>query len=307
MNRCFVVINPASCAGKSRRKYKAILKMLRYEHIPFQAAVTEHRGHGISLTQHALRDGYRSFICVGGDGTMNEVINGIFGQNEIPARECSVSMFAIGMGRDWIKTVGISEKPQQVLCALKRENLFLQDVGKVTYYVGNEKRQRFFANVAGIGYDAFVTKTANLMKERGRSGTIPYLMALITCLLRYKLARVCLTVDTMHTEAEVFSMNVGIGKFNGGGMKQVPDAIPDDGLFDITFIKKISKTDVVKNVSKLYDGSFIEHPGIETFRGKEITVQTNPPIYLEVDGESVGHSPFHFTIIPRSLRVAGVQ
>ncbi len=307
MNNWCAIINPTSCGGKGRGKSRAILQTLKSEHIPFKTAVTQYRGHATSLAQQALKKGYRSFICIGGDGTMNEIINGIFGQDEIPTSECVVTMFAVGMGRDWIKTVGIPDDPEEVVQALKKGKLFLQDVGNVTYYADNVKRQRFFANVAGIGYDAFVTEAANTMKQRGRSGTIPYLMALITCLLRYKHTRVCLTVDSMYTEDEVFSMNVGICKYSGGGMKQVPDAIPDDGLFDVTYIKKVSKTDVLRNVSKLYDGSFIEHPRIETFRGKEITVETSPPVDLEVDGESVGQSPFRFSILPRSLRVAGIR
>jgi YegS/Rv2252/BmrU family lipid kinase len=306
MNKWFVILNPASGGGKNRRKFPQILQVLHRERIPFHSTVTQYRGHGISLTKEALREGYRSFICIGGDGTMNEIINGIFDQSDIPAHACSVSMLAVGIGGDWIKTVGIPSKVGDAVRALKQGKSFLQDVGKVTYYVDHRKRQRFFANVAGIGYDAFVTETANTMKEQGRSGTIPYLMALITCLARYKHRKVRLTIDEMQTQADVFSMNVGICKYSGGGMKQVPNAIPDDGLFDITFIKNVTKLDVLKNVNNLYDGSFVKHPKIETFRGREITIHSHPSINLEVDGESVGHSPFHFTIIPRSLKIVGV-
>jgi YegS/Rv2252/BmrU family lipid kinase len=307
MNRWFAVLNPASRGGKGRKMFPDILTTLRHERITFHPAVTQHKGHAISLTQDALRRGYRSFICIGGDGTMNEVINGIFGQQDIPPDECAVSMFAVGMGKDWIKTVGIPTGIEEAVHALKRGTTLLQDVGRVTFYTEGKKRQRFFANVAGIGYDAFVTDIVNKMKERGRSGTLPYLMTLLTCLMRYKHRRVQLTVDKMRTEADVFSMNVGIGQYSGGGMKQVPHAIPDDGLFDVTFIKNVTKLDVLRNVKNLYDGSFIEHPKIMTFRGKEIAIHADPHIDLEIDGENVGHSPFHFSILPRSLRVVGVQ
>lgn len=306
MDRWFGIFNPASRGGKSRRKFPEILRALRLEGMHVHAALTAYRGHGTEITRQALKDGYRLFLCVGGDGTMNEVINGIFSQEEVPPRECGVSMLAVGMGKDWIRTVGIPPETDAAIRAVKQGKILWQDVGKVTYFAGRNKQHRFFANVAGIGYDAFVTDIVNAMKEKGRSGTLPYLMALLTCLAKYRHRRVRLTVDSLRTEADVFSMNVGICRYSGGGMKQVPHAVPDDGLFDVTFIKNVTKLDVLKNVKRLYDGSFIQHPKIETFRGKEITIHARPSIALEIDGENVGHSPFHFTILPKSLRVVGV-
>jgi YegS/Rv2252/BmrU family lipid kinase len=306
-NKWFAVVNPSSGGGKSRRKLPHIFQLLRSGSIPFCAAMTEGRAHAMSLTQDALRAGYRRFLCIGGDGTMNEIINGIFSQNEISPLECSFSMLAVGMGRDWIKTVGIPHTMDDAVRAIRRGKTLLQDIGAVTYFQEDQKRKRYFANVAGIGYDAFVTQSANTLKEHGRSGTIPYLMSLFACLVRYQHRRVHLKVDTKKREADVFSMNVGICRYSGGGMKQVPDAIPDDGLFDVTFIKDVTKLDVLRNVKNLYDGSFIKHPKIETFRGKEITIHSCPRIALEVDGESLGHSPFHFTILPKSLKVIGIQ
>ena len=98
-------------------------------------------------------------------------------------------------------------------------------------------------------------------------------------------------------------MSVGICKYNGGGMKQLPNAIPDDGLLDMTLIKKLGKLTVLKEVKNLYDGSFIQHPKVQTFQGKSFRIDSKPAINLEVDGESLGHSPFTFEVIPASLRV----
>jgi len=141
------------------------------------------------------------------------------------------------------------------------------------------------------------------MKEQGRSGTLHYLLSLITCLLKYRYTSVKLKVDGIELKDDVFSINVGICKYSGGGMMQVPEAIPDDGLLDLTLIKSIGKLEVLKNVKNLYDGSFIQHPRIETFRGREILIESKPKIYLEVDGESLGHTPLRFNIIPKSVKV----
>ena len=98
-------------------------------------------------------------------------------------------------------------------------------------------------------------------------------------------------------------MSVGICKYNGGGMMQLPNAIADDGLLDLTLIKKLGKFTVLKEVKNLYDGSFIKHPKVQTFQATSYTIESRPNINLEVDGESLGHSPFIFEVIPKCLRV----
>jgi diacylglycerol kinase family enzyme len=96
---------------------------------------------------------------------------------------------------------------------------------------------------------------------------------------------------------------LGIGKYNGGGMMQVPNAEPDDGLFDITIISNISRREVVRNAYRLYNGTILKHPKINGYQGKEVFVSSRPPLNLEVDGESLGTSPFTFYIVPKSIRV----
>jgi diacylglycerol kinase (ATP) len=98
-------------------------------------------------------------------------------------------------------------------------------------------------------------------------------------------------------------MNIGIGKYNGGGMMQVPGAIADDGLFDLTVIKKISKPDVIMSLRKLYNGNIVRHPKVETYTGRSISIYSDTKILLETDGESLGHTPMEFQIIPRSVQV----
>jgi diacylglycerol kinase family enzyme len=103
-------------------------------------------------------------------------------------------------------------------------------------------------------------------------------------------------------KGEIFSMNVGICKYNGGGMMQVPFAIPDDGLMDVTLIRKAPKYVVIQHARKLYDGSLVNLPIVKTFRGKQIRIRSTGRIYLETDGESLGHTPFTFEIIPLGIR-----
>ncbi|MCX6272811.1 MAG: diacylglycerol kinase family lipid kinase, partial [Bacteroidetes bacterium] len=182
-------------------------------------------------------------------------------------------------------------------------NTFIQDIGMVSYRMDGHREERYLINMAGMGYDAMVAEKTNRMKDKGHGGPLVYLFNIFSSLLNFKITNTRLWIDGIVQTHKVFSMNVGICQFNGAGMKQLPRAVPDDGLFDVTVIRRISRFTVIKSVKKLYDGSFIKLPQVLTYTGKSIKVISIPPIYLEVDGESLGHSPLEFNILPRAIRV----
>jgi len=157
-----------------------------------------------------------------------------------------------------------------------------------------------------MGYDALVAGKTNQLKEKGRGGPVVYLYFVFAGLFQYRFIDAKVLVDDLEVyNGGIFSMNVGICKFNGGGMKQVPFAIPDDGLFDVTLIKKASKFLVIRYAHKLYDGSLVDLPMVRTFRGKKIEITSPGRIYLETDGESMGHTPMEFEILEKKLNVVG--
>ena len=156
-----------------------------------------------------------------------------------------------------------------------------------------------------MGYDALVAAKTNRDKERGKGTPFTYMKNLLTSLLFYKFSNVGVKIDESNDELnfKTFSLSVGICKYNGGGMMQLPNAIPDDGLLDMTLIKKLSRFNVIKSLKKLFDGTLTEHPKVVTFKGSTIHIESEPKIFIEADGESIGHSPAKFEIIPKSLRV----
>jgi diacylglycerol kinase family enzyme len=178
------------------------------------------------------------------------------------------------------------------------------DIGLVKYFNKfGEEKSRYFINIAGMGFDAMVAKKTNVQKDKGRGGTFLYFINIFSSLFSYRFSRALITMDQERINRDVFSMNVSICQYNGGGMKQAPFAKPDDGLFDITIIRAIGKFKVIRNVSKLFDGSFVKLPEVSIFTSSKVSIMSETPMYLEVDGESLGHSPFEFTIHPRSLKV----
>jgi diacylglycerol kinase family enzyme len=176
-------------------------------------------------------------------------------------------------------------------------------VGIVEYTANGGTQTRYFANMAGLGFDGLVAKKTNADKEKGSSNPFLYLVNLGSSLFSYDSTNVRINVDGREIKAKVFSMSVGIGQYNGGGMIQAPEALPNDGLLDLTIIKHMTKLSVIYNVRRLYDGSIRKVKQVEMLTGKSIRIESDLPIPLEVDGESLGSSPFQFNIIPKSLKV----
>jgi YegS/Rv2252/BmrU family lipid kinase len=302
--RWLAIINPNAGKRKGQRDWHKIESTLFKAGIEFKPVFTAAKEHAISITQEHILQGFRNFIVIGGDGTLNEVVNGIFLQDNVPTKDFILAMIPVGTGNDWCRSFEIPFKYKQAIKLIKKRKTHWQDVGLVQFYNSETPKQRYFVNVAGMGYDAIVAAKTNKDKEQGKGGTLLYLKNLFTSLVFYKHTQTVLKVDHDQTyRHKTFSLSVGIGKYNGGGMKQLPLAEVNDGLFDVTLIKKLGKLTVLKEVKNLYDGSFIHHPKVETFRGKNLLIESEPHITLEVDGESLGHSPFRFEIIPSSLQV----
>lgn len=305
VNQWMAIINPNAGIGRGKKDWELINQLLIKNDISFDTQFTKHKEHAIALTTKFIKKGYRKFLVVGGDGTLNEVINGIFFQKNIPTQEFTIGMIPIGTGNDWCRTFHIPFDYEKAIGVIKKGGTIYQDVGKVNYFNSKNPKRRYFVNVAGIGYDAVVAAKTNKDKEMGKGGALTYLKNLFTSLLFFKHSETEITIDGQPEirKNKTFSLSVGICKYNGGGMKQLPNAIPDDGLLDMTHIKKLGKFTVLKEVKNLYDGSFVKHPKVETLTGKFFYIISNPIITLEADGESLGHSPFTFEIIPKSLQV----
>ncbi len=302
-NEWLVIVNPNAGIGKVSRDWGRISQMLDKHGFDYKALFTDGPLHAITLVAENIRSGYRKFIAVGGDGTMNEVVNGIFSQEEIPTTDIKAGMIPVGTGNDWVRTWGIPTDYEQAIQLLRKEFTMLQDAGLVSYY--NSKRQgtRYFVNMAGLGFDGLVAQKTNADKRRGKGNPLLYFKHLLGSLFSYKSCNTTIRVDGREVKDLYFSIGVGIGQYNGGGMRQAPDAIPNDGLFDLTLIRDLSKLSIVANVRRLYDGTIKKYHKVETMLGKKISVHCKTPILLEADGESLGHSPFTFDIIPQSVQV----
>lgn len=303
INSWFIVINPLAGGGKGKSDWPSIKNLLAKHGISYDYAFTEHKYHAVEITVKAINNGYSKIIAMGGDGTLNEVVNGIFIQKKIAPTEITVGVIAVGTGNDWFRMYSIPLDYSNCIQAIAKGKTFKQDIGRVEYYESMVQNHRYFANAAGVGFDAEVALRTNRLKEHGRRGAVLYMFSLLKALLIYRHTTIDIAIDDTKIHEKAFSLTLGIGRYNGAGMMQVPNAIANDGLFDITLIRKVSKLNVIWNIHRLYNGSILSHPKISSYQGRTIKISSSHPIKLEADGESLGESPFTFTIIPEAINV----
>jgi len=307
-SKWLVVVNPKASVGKSEKDWPMIKQILINEGIDFDDILTEYPRHAIEIVRNAIVEkGYRKFIAVGGDGTNNEVINGIFTQDQVPTTDITMAAFPIGTGNDWRRSFDIPLEYEEIAKIIKTGHTFAHDIGVLSYYNDGDPKIRYFLNAAGTGLDEMVCNSTNMMKQQGKGGTVRYLISLVKCMLKYKVVYIQLTVDDKVVfEDNILSLSVGNCRFNGGGMMTMPKAIPDDGLLDVTVIRKVSIFKFAANVKNLYDGTFINKiEEVKTFRGKRIRIVSNPPhsLMVETEGENLNNSPFDFDVLTKAVNM----
>lgn len=297
------IVNRAAGGGRTEKDWPVISHLLDKHGIPYEPVFTDRRLHASIITRNKLKEGYSKIIVVGGDGTMNEVINGVFAQHQIHTTEVMLGMISVGTGNDWAKMFNIPTDYEAAIQTIKLQKTFIQDAGLVTYVKNGKEWKRYFINIAGMGFGARVVERSNRMKDKGKSGPMLYFYNIFYSLIRYRALRAAIHIDGETYDRRIFSMNVGIGKYNGGGMIQVPHAIADDGLYSITLIKKMGKLNVLANIKRLYNGTIVNHSKVETYMARSVQVGGSTRLQVETDGETLGHGPMSFQIIPRSIRV----
>jgi YegS/Rv2252/BmrU family lipid kinase len=298
-----VIVNPNAGNGKGKKDWDKISDLLKNEALPYDVNFTERKGHAIHFTIEGIAAGYRKIITVGGDGTLNEVVNGVFLNKNCPTTDISLALIPVGTGNDWGRMFGIPLNYKKAINIIGENKLMLHDVGLVSYYSGTEKKERYFINIAGLGFESVVVKRTNYQKDRGHSGKLIYFYNLLMSLISYKNTRAEIVIDGEKISADVFSLNVGNGRYCGGGMRQTPGALPDDGLLDVTIIKGMGKFEIIRNLKILYDGTILQHPKIDGYKCKNIEVSSDSVMYAEADGESLGQTPAEFSIIPDGINI----
>lgn len=296
-----IIINPTAGANSTYRMWPHIQSLLRHDGLSFDFQYTEGTGHAISLAREATNDGYRLLVAIGGDGTINEVANGL-----LSASGCLSTVLGIvstGTGNDFIRSMGIPRDYISACKCLVARRQTLIDAGKVQYYRNGKREERYFINSAGVGFDAEVNDAANhLPKQMGH--TIPFVLGLLKTLPAYKNKDVTLNIDGQPESKRVLSIVVSNGAYFGGGMKIAPDARLTDHQMDVISIGNVSKAELLKVFPRVYKGTHISHPKVNVKKACQVMVESASRLLLQADGEMLGEGPATFQIIPAALCVA---
>jgi YegS/Rv2252/BmrU family lipid kinase len=299
-----VIVNPISGGGKGLEDFPKISHLLREHGVEHDPAFTEHRYHATELAVEAVNKGYRKIIVVGGDGTLNETVNGLFIQKLCEPKEVLLAVIAVGTGNDWIRMFGIPRRYSEAIRAIKEGYTFLQDVAAVEYEESHYRQVRYMANVAGLGFDAAVIRRLQRNKLKRRLGAWAYIWTMIRTFFGYKSTGVKIWVDDKLIYNDLlFSMAIGVGKYNGGGVQQLPEAVADDGLLDITMIKPLHWWNILFRIRKMYNGTIYSIGHVLYAQGEKIRIESTPETPLEIDGELLGGTPVEFNVRHREVRV----
>lgn len=299
----FVVVNPIAGNGKGLKDWQQISLLLDKAGLQHTNVITEHQGQAITLVRRYIEMGFSRIIVVGGDGTLNEAVNGILQQKRIHPHEIELAMIPLGTGNDWVRTHHISTDYEKAVAIIKQGRVVRHDAAVVKYMEDRCPRTRYFINMVGMGFDAAVNLKVNKKKGFLQSTETAYFYNIFTTLLQHSNSQVRLTLDGRVHEMEVFSMAAGICCFNGSGMKQLPYARYNDGLLDVSVIGKLGKLKIIKSIKKLYDGSFVELKEVETFTCKHLIVESDPLFGMELDGEAIPPSVYDIQILEKALSV----
>lgn len=300
-----VIVNPHSANGSTGRSWPALGRLFaeagldfRWEYTPGPLAATD-------LTRQALRAGYGTILSVGGDGTLNEVVNGFFGEDGTPLNpEACLGVIPRGTGCDFARTAGI---PRNELAALRRVMAappHRVDVGRVRFRgLDGHLAQRFFLNVADAGLGGETVRRVN-GGSKALGGPVSFLAGALASLVLYRNKDVAVCVDGRELpRSRVSIVAVANGQYFGGGMRIAPGARLDSGVFEVIVVGDVSRPDLVWNLPRVYRGSHLTHPKVARLVGRQIVLKSAETVCLDVDGEQPGFLDAEFSILPGALRL----
>mgnify|MGYP002621995658 CR=1 FL=1 len=298
-----VVVNPNACEGKCLKLWNEVSGLLSLRNIKWVLHQAEATGKGMEIASQLCTEGHRHLLVVGGDGTLNEVVNGIF-QSGVDTQEVYLAVLPLGRGNDWARTHHFPADNEENVRIFDKGQFMRHDIGLVkTFQNGSELDRRYFINIAGFGFDAEVIYDVTHNRPRFL-GVSVYILGLLRTVLRYRSRRVRVCAPGFDFEGKSFLMVAAICQYNGGGMRQAPMAVPDDGLLDLVLIPKVGLLTVFANIGKIFSGEHIRSiKGIRTCRADRIGIVASDPFRGEVEGELLPQGDYRVEALPRALNV----
>lgn len=284
------IINPVAGKGKAIKFIKEIKTTFQELGLEYSIKVTERPGQATEIVREYTREKDCRVYSVGGDGTLNEVLNGIVGSNS------NLSIIPAGSGNDFIKSLTNNLNLQDIILRTVNGKEHLVDLAKV-----NDK---YFINISSVGFDAEVVyKASKIKKYFGISGGLAYILGVVIKLIRYDNKFISVNIDGQLTQTRSLLTAVANGRYYGGGMLAVPDASIDDGLLDICLISYVKRSRIIRFFPKFIKGQHGDLSEVKFYRGKKVVIECEEGLTLNADGEVDKTTRAVFEIIPRAVKI----
>ncbi|HEY2938655.1 MAG TPA: diacylglycerol kinase family protein [Gaiellaceae bacterium] len=292
------MVNPAAENGSTGRRWPELARRAASLGLRGDALFSEGPGQLGELARAAADGGARLLVAVGGDGTVNEVAQGLAGRDGV-----ELAVIPRGTGWDFVRTYGIPRRLEDAVAVALEGRPRTIDLGRARYHTwSGTEEESYFANIASAGMSGAIAKRAN-ETSKALGGKVSYVWATLAVFSRWRNDEVRVTVDGETRSGRMHDVVVANGRYFGGGMMICPEAEPDDGLFDVLTIGDLTKRDLLLTLPKTYRGRHLPHPKAELLRGAVVEIETGTPLPVQLDGEQPGTTPVRFEIVPQALRL----
>ena len=290
----------AKKSSKSKKLLNTIIEKINQQNLAKKHTIkfTEYAGHAVELAQQFSRDKYDVIVAVGGDGTLNEVVNGMIHTSS----NAVLGHIPMGTANDFSKTIELNKDIDQFISLLNNNATKTIDIGKVTCLTKKEKIVRYFINIADAGLGGYVANSLNKSKKL-LGPNFTYFQAIIKGIIKFKKPLVNIKIRNITYRGKLMSIAICNGTTFGSGLIISPEAILDDGKFHITLLGDVTLLDYFKNLKKLKKGIKLTHPHIHYYSADKVQLKTDEICEIEADGEHVGKGESIFEILPKAIKI----
>jgi len=288
--RIALIVNRSAGHGQCGRKYPFVADYFKTAGLSFTPLFTEGSGHATALAKQAVQEGYEAVVSMGGDGTLNEVVNGLSCSSAI------LGFIPAGSGNDFVRTLGIKPHDIETACQVIAQGRVEEiDIGQIG--------ERSFINIAGAGFDAEVGLMANVWGKKYFRGYTAYVASILRQLISFQPQEVTIELDDVTITTKAWFVAIGNARFFGGGLMIAPQAELTDGLFDVCIVKDLAKLALIKMIPKVFKGEHIHHPAVEMHRSRRVFLSSPTKMATQADGEVLGTLPREYRIAPCKQKV----
>ena len=304
MSKIVFIVNPQAGNGSTGLNWPYIESLAKDRLGPFEVNMTKRPGDAAMFAKNAAAEKARLLVCVGGDGTLNEVVNGIMTHDESIRSDVTLGFIPNGTGCDFVRTVSIPQDIEQAVDLIVSGSVRSIDLGVLVFqdHQGHD-RCRFFHNIASFGLGGEVAQRVN-RTTKALGPFVSFMWATLISIFLYGKKRIQISVDNDYKkEIVIWNVAASNGQYHGGGMWVAPDASVCDGLLNVTIIGDLTIPEVFLNLSKLYNGRIYDINKVITLTGKKVAAISEDRVFLEVDGEQPGMLPIVVKTVPGALKI----